>query len=110
MSTRFVHHYLALGLLGGMVLLVPNARAEYKCDAPQSLLDAKACEAASRGPAQLRRFIQRVQVIDSLYFFDYVNEAQAVAWREQEERAALLKRMPANATLAQTGGARPVER
>jgi hypothetical protein len=100
MSSRFVHHYIALGLLGGMVLLSPAARAEYKCDAPQSSLDARACEAARQGPTQLRQFIQRVRSIESLYFYDYVNEAQAVAWREQEERAALLKKVPTHGTLA----------
>ena len=100
MSSRFVHHYIALGLLGGMVLLSSNARAEYKCDAPQSSLDARACEAARLGPAQLRQFIQRLRSIESLYYFDYVDEAQAVAWREQEERAALLKRVPTHGTMA----------
>ena len=100
MSNRFVHHYIALGLLGGMVLLSPSARAEYKCNAPQSRIDAAACEAARQGPTELRRYIQRIYSIESLYFFDYVNESQAVAWREQEERAALLKRVPTHSTLA----------
>lgn len=100
MSNRFFHHYIALGLLGGMVLLSPPVRAEFKCDAPQSRLDAAACEAARQGPTELRRYIQRIRSIDSLYFYDYVNEAQAVAWREQEDRAALLKRLPARDTLA----------
>ena len=104
MSTRFVHHYIALGLLGGMVLLSPQARAEYKCDAPRSRLDAAACEAARLGPVELRRYIQRIHAIESLYFFDYVNESQAVAWREQEERAALLKRVPTHGTLAAASG------
>lgn len=99
MSSRFTHHTLALGLLGGM-LLSPTAHADYKCDAPQGRLDVAACEAARQGPEVLRQFVQRVRSIESLYFYDYVNEEQATAWRQQEERLEALKKLPATSTLA----------
>ena len=100
MSNRFMHHYLALGLLGAVAALSGQVRAETRCAAPQTRLDAAACEAARQGPTELRRFIQRVQGIESLYFFDYVDEARAIAWREQDDSTALRKRMIVHATLA----------
>ena len=39
--------------------------------------DRVACEKAKEGPSALRQYIQRIRVIESLYFSDYVNEAQA---------------------------------
>jgi hypothetical protein len=100
MSLHSVCHAMALGWVWAAALLATAAHAEYKCHAPPSRLDARACEAARQGPAELRHFVQRLRVHESLYFFDYVDEAQAVAWREQEERAALLKIVPIAGAIA----------
>lgn len=94
LSRPVLSNTLALGLLVGTVCLAPNAHAAYLCDAPPSPLDAKACAAARLGAAELRHFIQRIRVIESLYFYDYVDDAQATAWRQQEERAAALQAAP----------------
>lgn len=75
--------------LGSALLFVPalalvstQARAEFKCGTPQTPFDRTACEKAAEGPDALRQYVQRMQVITNLYFFDYVNEAQAVAWAQ----------------------------
>jgi hypothetical protein len=63
-----------------------GAQARYLCDAPPTPLDARACAAAQQGPAQLRQFVQRMQSIQSLHFWDYVDEATAVAWDAQRPK------------------------
>jgi hypothetical protein len=61
-------------------------RAEYKCEAPPAPIDRRACEKAqNEGPEALRRFISRMQPIQSLYFFDYMTDAQLLAWRDARE-------------------------
>ena len=85
--------------IGSALLLVPaltfvstQARAEFKCNAPGTAIDRKACEKAKEGPDALRQYIQRVRGIDSLQFSDYVSEAQARAWLQAEaDRAAAKK-------------------
>ena len=74
-------------LVPALALSATQARAEFKCSEPQTALDRGACEKAAEGPVALRQYIQRIRVIDSLYFFDYVNEAQAVAWASDASRA-----------------------
>jgi hypothetical protein len=63
-----------------LALFSAQARAEFKCDAPPSRIDRVACEHATQSPQALRHYIQRMRVIDSLYFFDYVDESRARAW------------------------------
>jgi hypothetical protein len=75
----------SISLLVGL-LVSTGASAQFRCDAPSTSLDRRACEAARQGPDVLRRFIQRVQVIESLHFHDYVNEATLVAWEQREAR------------------------
>lgn len=67
-------------LLPVLMLVGLEARAEYRCDSPSTSIDARACEKAAEGPAALRQFIQRMRVIESLDFNDYVDEARLIAW------------------------------
>ena len=62
-----------------------SAQAKYLCDAPPTGRDARACAAAAHGPGELRRFIQRMQAIESLQFSDYVNEATRLAWDARKQ-------------------------
>lgn len=70
-------------LVPALALVSAQARAEFKCDAPASRLDRVACEKASESPQALRQHIQRMRAIDSLYFPDYVDDAQARAWESR---------------------------
>ncbi len=74
----------ALLLVPAFALMSTQARAEFKCDAPQVRLDRVACEKAKESPSALRQYIQRIRIIDSLHFPDYVNEARAAAWAQNE--------------------------
>jgi hypothetical protein len=86
--------------IGSSLLLVPalalvsvQAHAEFKCDAPVHL-DRAACEKAKESPDALRRYIQRIRVIDSLQFSDYVNEERARAWAQDESNRTPAKKAP----------------
>jgi hypothetical protein len=58
-----------------------SAHAEYRCKAPPTFEDARACELAkTAGPDALRRFIQRTSSIYGLYFYDYVADADVDRW------------------------------
>jgi hypothetical protein len=90
--------------IGSAILFVPalslvsaQARAEFKCDAPSMNVDRIACEKAKEGPSALRRYIERVRMIDSLQFSDYVNEAQARAWAQSESNRVPAKKAPVQA-------------
>jgi hypothetical protein len=68
----------AVTLAAGVSL---SAHAEYRCKAPPTAQDARACELAkTAGPDALRRFIQRTSSIYGLYFYDYVADADANRW------------------------------
>jgi hypothetical protein len=75
-------------LLPVLLLLGLEARAEYKCDDPSTSIHARACAKAAEGPAALRQFVQRMQVIENLDFYDYVNEARLLAWSERSKIAS----------------------
>jgi hypothetical protein len=75
-------------LLPVLLLTGLEARAEYRCDNPSTSIDARACEKAAEGPAALRQFIQRMRVIESLDFNDYVNEARLIAWANAGHQAS----------------------
>ena len=86
--------------IGSTLLFVPalafvstQARAEFKCDAPSGV-DRVACEKAKESPQALRQYIQRIRGIESLYFPDYVNEAQARAWAQNEFERTPTKKAP----------------
>jgi hypothetical protein len=57
-----------------------SAQAEYRCSAPPTPEDQRACELAKQGPDQLREFIQRTRSIYGLYFYDYVTAADFDRW------------------------------
>jgi hypothetical protein len=76
--TRF-RNRAALAL--AVLTMTGFAHAEYRCDAPPTPLDRRACEKAKEGPQALRRFVEAQRPLHSLYFFDYMTEAQLVAWR-----------------------------
>lgn len=80
----------ALFRLVGLVALCTAgaADAEYKCTSPTTPLDRRACAAAQQSPAALRHFLQRMQSIESLYFYDYMTDAQLLAWRAAQVDAA----------------------
>jgi hypothetical protein len=69
-----------------------GAHAEYRCKAPPTPEDKRACELARTDrPDELRLFIQRTKSIYGLYFYDYVTEAEVNHWyaarRSDEARA-----------------------
>ena len=78
-----VHRHAFAILLAGCAV-ASTADARYLCRDPQTRLDQRACAAAEEGPQALRRFIDRMRPIESLYFYDYVNEARLLAWLERK--------------------------
>ena len=74
------------GFLAGLstLLITAPVRAEYKCDDPQREVDRRACQHADKGPAELRRFIDKMRPVESLYFYHYADEARAREWRRAE--------------------------
>ena len=71
--------------LFGATLSTTGVAGEYKCNQPPTRIDQLACDAAAQGPVALRRFIQRMQVIESLSFSDYMTDGQLLAWREANQ-------------------------
>lgn len=51
------------------------AVATPRCEPPNLPGERMACEKARESPESLRRFIERTQSIYSLYFWDYMSEA-----------------------------------
>ncbi len=87
----------ALLLVPAMALVSTQARAEFKCDAPATHIDRAACAKASESPHALRQYVQRLRSIESLQFSDYVNDAQAQRWAQNEPT-----RVPAKKAAVQT--------
>jgi hypothetical protein len=69
-----------------VLMVATGARAEYRCDPAPTRIDRRACEAAKESPQALRRYIERMRVIENLYFPDYVSEATEIAWEQARER------------------------
>ncbi len=84
-ATSFCH----VALLAAAVV-AGSADAEYRCNSSASQADKGACIAAESGPDALRHYVQRMRVVEPLYFFDYVNNETVRAWEEKarRERAA----------------------
>jgi hypothetical protein len=58
-----------------------GAHAEYRCNAPPTAEDVRACELARVDrPNELRLFIQRTSSLYGLYFYNYVTEADTNRW------------------------------
>lgn len=87
----------SLFLLPSLALVSAQAQAEFKCDAPGARIDRVACEKAKEGPSALRQYIQRVRMIESLQFSDYVNDEQARKWAQNETNRAAVKKAPVQA-------------
>lgn len=51
------------------------AVATPRCEPPNLPGERMACEKAKESPESLRRFIERTQSVYSLYFWDYMSEA-----------------------------------
>ena len=92
--TRFKKIGSAFLLVPALALLSAQARAEYKCDSPPVTFDRTACEKAKKGPDALRQYIQRIQVISNLQFSDYVNEARAAEWAQNDASRTEARRAP----------------
>ena len=86
----------AFVLVPALALLSTQARAEFKCDSPTVRVDRVACEKAKESPSALRRYIERMRIIESLDFSDYVNEAQQAAWAQNESNRATSKKASAH--------------
>jgi hypothetical protein len=82
---KLVPCYFAV-LIGAALFYTQAVHAEYRCDSPKTEIDHVACQKAKEGPAALRHYIQRMRAIESLYFFDYVNEERLIAWRDMERK------------------------
>ena len=83
-------------LVPALALLSTQARAEFKCDSPTVRVDRVACEKAKESPSALRRYIERMRIIESLDFSDYVNDAQQAAWAQNESNRAPAKKASAH--------------
>ena len=96
-------HFKAIGsallLVPALALVSTQARAEFKCDSPTVGFERAACEKAKEGPSALRQYIQRIRGIESLYFPDYVSEAQARAWLQAESDRAAAKKAPVQSAI-----------
>jgi hypothetical protein len=93
-----MNRYKAIGsallFTPALALFSMQARAEFKCDAPPSRIDRVACEHAAQSPDALRQYIERMRGIESLYFFDYVNEARAREWAANRPATPAVKPAP----------------
>ena len=83
-KTKAHAFFSALLFAGAAFFAATPARAEYRCSPPPTRIDRMACDAAREGPDSLRHFIERIRVIENLYFFDYVNEEVLLVWRQLE--------------------------
>ena len=79
---RFNAFCFTAAALCGATLSTTGVAGEYKCNRPHNPIDQRACDAAAQGPDALRRFIERMRVIESLSFSDYMTDAQLLAWHE----------------------------
>jgi hypothetical protein len=77
--------FTAAAMIGMTLATTAVAGTDYKCDESPTSIDRRACDAAKQGPEALRRFIQRMRVIESLDFVNYMTDAQLLAWREAKE-------------------------
>ena len=84
-------------LVPALALVSTQASAEFKCDSPSRHFDRIACEKAKESPSALHQYIQRIRMIDNLYFPDYVNEAQAAAWAQNESNNVPTKKASVHA-------------
>lgn len=63
------------GALVALTLAGP-ASAAYRCDAPVFRYDRVACAEAKKSPDDLRRYVERTQLMFNLYFYDYIKPGE----------------------------------
>lgn len=73
------------------------AVATPRCEPPNLPGERMACEKAKESPESLRRFIERTQSVYSLYFWDYMSEA------DLDKRAAQRQARSEASRVAATG-------
>lgn len=83
----------ALLFAPAIALVSTQARAEFKCNAPTGF-DRIACEKALESPQALRLYIQRMRLINNMYFQDYVDDARLFAWSQDQPASAAAKSAP----------------
>jgi len=94
MKTSKYAHGLSIAVAALAASVSMGAHAEYRCAAPPTQEDKRACELAGVDrPDELRLFIQRTSPIYGLYFYDYVTEADVGRWysaqRSEEARLSM---------------------
>lgn len=57
---------------------VGAAQAEYRCNAPHDMIDARACAKAAEGADALRLFVERTRMLWNLYYWDYAQRNATV--------------------------------
>lgn len=78
-----------------------GAHGEYRCNPPPSWVDREACKAATQGPDELRRFIQRMGWMRiNLGFADYSDAKTAQDWNARPRQQALRRETAAEAVAA----------
>jgi hypothetical protein len=82
-SRLHVISWLAIFTIGGL-LGIQNAHAA-DCKTPNGVAETRACEAAAKGPEELRHFVYRTRMIYGLNYQDF-------APREESQRASAPQR------------------
>lgn len=68
----------------GWLVATTSAQAEYRCNAPQTPQDKRACELARQSPQALRHYIWRTRfAYHQLSIYDYVTDADFARWDAQ---------------------------
>jgi hypothetical protein len=81
MKTSTQTRCISLAVAAIVASVSMGAHAEYRCKAPPTPEDERACELSRMDrPDQLRLFIQRTSSIYGLYFYGYVTEADVNRW------------------------------
>jgi hypothetical protein len=81
------------------VLVTTAAGATPRCETPNLPGERMACAKAKESPESLRRFIERTQAIYSLYFWDYMSEADLDKRAAQRQAQSETPRVAATAEI-----------
>lgn len=71
MKRNLIQTGALVSLLAATTCVPTVALAEPICDAPQGMIERRACAKAAEGNDALRRFVSRTQGIWNLYYYDY---------------------------------------
>ena len=79
----------AVTLFSAFALAPAISFAQHRCDAPNGMIERRACAKAAEGPQALRRFVERTRGIYGLYYLDYArSEPTTVAGAASIEQAS----------------------